>query len=74
MARSEDLNLTYFEWDTSQDQRVRPSHRLMSGMLVAWNDLPAPEKLAGIKSTLGKYAPGMCPNCRLHSLGVAVSG
>lgn len=63
-ARSEDLNLTHFEWDTSQDQRVRPSHRNMSGVLVDWNDLPSPEALIHIKSTLGKYAPGMCPNCR----------
>lgn len=64
MARSEDLGLTHFEWDNSEDSRVRPSHRLMGGVVVAWNDLPAPEKLAGIKSTLGRYAPGMAPNCR----------
>jgi SPP1 gp7 family putative phage head morphogenesis protein len=63
-ARSEDLGLTHFEWDTSQDARVRPSHRLMSGVLVAWNDLPSPEKLAGMKSSLGAYGPGQCQNCR----------
>jgi SPP1 gp7 family putative phage head morphogenesis protein len=64
MARSADLNLTIFEWDSSEDSRVRPSHRNMNGVLVDWHDLPAPEALIHIKSTLGKYAPGMCPNCR----------
>lgn len=65
-ARSEDLDLPWFGWHTSHDQRVRPSHKLMDGVLVAWSDLPSPERLAGIKSSLGKYAPACCPNCRCY--------
>lgn len=63
-ARAESIGLDWFEWLTSEDQRVRPSHEKMSSVLVSWHDLPSPEKLIGQKSTLGRYAPGRCPNCR----------
>lgn len=64
MARCEELNLPWFEWDTSVDQRVRPSHRNLNGVICSWNDLPSPEALIGVKSTLGRCGPGMSPNCR----------
>jgi hypothetical protein len=67
-ARAENLGLRYFQWATSEDQRVRRSHRLMDKVLVAWNDLPAPEQLAGEKSTLGHYPAGGAQNCRCVSL------
>jgi SPP1 gp7 family putative phage head morphogenesis protein len=62
-ARSEDLNLDWFEWKSAEDFRVRPAHKNLNGVLVSWHDLPAPEALVGIKSTLGKYGPGEAPNC-----------
>lgn len=63
-ARSERLGVGWYEWLGSHDARVRPSHRNMAGVLVAWNDPPAPEALIGEKSTLGHYHAGQCPNCR----------
>lgn len=63
-ARSEDLNLPAYIWMTSMDSRVRPSHRNMNGVIVFWNDAPSPEQLIGVKSTLGHYHSGNCPNCR----------
>lgn len=66
-ARSEDLGLDWFQWLTSEDQRVRYSHRNMDKVLCRWSDLPSPEALVGIKSTLGHYAAGDCPNCRCNS-------
>jgi hypothetical protein len=36
----------------------------MDTVLVAWNNPPAPEALIGVKSTLGRYHAGNCPNCR----------
>lgn len=65
-ARSEELGLPCFIWDTSEDRRVRPSHRIMDGVVVFWNDLPSPESLIGQKSSFGKYAPGDCTNCRCY--------
>lgn len=65
-ARAEDLDLDWFEWHTSEDQRVRLSHKKMDKVLVNWKDLPSPERLAGEKSTLGQYAPGAAPNCRCY--------
>lgn len=64
MARCEELNIDFAEWGTSEDVRVRPSHKLMDKVIFSWNDLPNPEALAGEKSTLGNYGPGGCPNCR----------
>lgn len=67
-ARSEELDLPFFIWRTSADQRVRPSHRTMNGIVVGWSDPPSPEALIGEKSSLGHYAPGNCPNCRCTPL------
>jgi SPP1 gp7 family putative phage head morphogenesis protein len=67
-ARSERLNIDWYAWETSQDVRVRQSHRMMTGVLVNWGDPPAPEALLGIKSTLGHYHASQCPNCRCNCL------
>jgi len=64
-ARSEELGLDWFIWQTSKDERVRISHRKMQGVLVNWQDLPSPEALAGEKS-VGKYAAGNVFNCRCY--------
>jgi len=63
-ARSEDLGINWYQWATSEDSRVRPAHRLMDKVLVAWDDPPSPEALKGIRSTLGHYNAGDAPNCR----------
>jgi SPP1 gp7 family putative phage head morphogenesis protein len=67
-ARAERLGLPWYEWATSEDARVRPSHRKMDKILVAWADAPAPEQLAGEASRLGHYHPGGAPNCRCLAL------
>jgi SPP1 gp7 family putative phage head morphogenesis protein len=67
-ARAERLGLAYYEWATSEDQRVRPSHRQMDKVLVAWSDPPSPEQLAGEPSKAGRYAPGGVWNCRCIAL------
>lgn len=69
-ARSESMGVNCYQWSTSYDQRVRVSHRKMEGVIVFWNDPPSPEALLGIKSTLGNYHAGNCPNCRCVPLPV----
>lgn len=57
------------------DGRTRKSHRGMSGVLVNWNDPPAPEDLFPMvgkngrryRNTLGHYHAGCCPNCRCYA-------
>jgi SPP1 gp7 family putative phage head morphogenesis protein len=39
-ARCEELRLPAYEWLTSHDFRVRPSHKLMNGVIVFWDDPP----------------------------------
>lgn len=63
-ARADDLGLRWYEWLTSEDQRVRQSHRKMDTVLVNWDDPPSPEALVHEKSTLGSYHAGDAPNCR----------
>jgi len=65
-ARSEDVGLRAYIWRTSEDGRVRSSHRHMEGVIVFWSDPPAPEALIGVKSSLGKYHAGDAPNCRCY--------
>lgn len=65
-ARSQNIGINWYEWNTSEDGRVRSSHKHMDGVLINWNDPPSPEKLINKKSTLGKYHAGCCPNCRCY--------
>jgi SPP1 gp7 family putative phage head morphogenesis protein len=68
-ARAENLGIDWYIWRSSEDGRVRQSHRFMAargGILVNWKDAPSPEQLIGQKSTLGHYHAGNCPNCRCY--------
>jgi SPP1 gp7 family putative phage head morphogenesis protein len=69
-ARSEDVGAFCYEWLSSEDVRVRKSHRKMNNVIVAWDDSPSPEDLVGEKSGLGHYHAGACPNCRCTSAPV----
>lgn len=63
-ARCEELNLPCYIWETSEDgDRVRLSHRKMQGVVVFWDDPPAPELLVGERSQ-GHYHAGDIYNCR----------
>ncbi|MCM1168044.1 MAG: NINE protein [Ruminococcus sp.] len=64
-ARSKALGVGWYTWQTSQDERVRPSHKNMQGVLVNWNDPPSPEALIGEKSC-GKYHAGDGNGCRCY--------
>jgi SPP1 gp7 family putative phage head morphogenesis protein len=63
-ARCEDLNIDFYQWLTSEDVRVRDSHKKMNDVIVPWSQPPDPEALIGEKSTLGHYHSGASPNCR----------
>jgi len=65
-ARAESIGIPAYIWRSSEDGRVRDSHRHMDGVIVFWRDPPSPEELIGIKSTLGKYHAGNAPNCRCY--------
>lgn len=65
-ARAESLGLRWYIWRTSEDQRVRSSHSHMEDVLICWDSPPSPEKILGIKSSLGNYHAGECPNCRCY--------
>lgn len=66
-ARCEQLGLRWYIWRTALDgTRVRLSHRIMEGVLVNWNNPPAPEELVGDKSA-GHYHAGNIWNCRCYS-------
>lgn len=66
-ARSQSIGINWYEWNTSEDGRVRSSHKHMDTVLINWNNPPSPESLIGKRSILGKYHAGCCPNCRCYS-------
>ena len=68
-VRAEDIGLNWYEWQTSEDARVRKSHRLMNHVLVNFSDPPSPEQLAGERS-VGHYNAGNIYNCRCPALPV----
>lgn len=65
-ARAERLGIDWYIWHTSEDVRVRDSHRIMDDVLCRFSDPPAPEELAHEKSA-GKYGPGNIYNCRCYA-------
>lgn len=59
-ARAEDMGISCYIWHTCQDERVRPSHAKMEGVVCFWNDPPSPEGR-------GFYHPGNTYNCRCYA-------
>lgn len=81
-ARAERLGIHWYVWQpvggAAGDGRTRHSHKEMSGVLVNYNDPPAPEDLFPTfsktgkrhKNSLGHYHAGCCPNCRCYAAPV----
>ena len=65
-ARAESINLPWYEWRTSEDQRVRSSHKHMDKVLIRWKDAPRPEKLIGMHNPPAPYHAGEIYNCRCY--------
>jgi SPP1 gp7 family putative phage head morphogenesis protein len=66
-ARSEEFGWDWYVWRTAKDARTRKAHQHFDGVLVSWNDPPAPESfIPEIKSSLGHYHAGDSPNCRCY--------
>jgi uncharacterized protein with gpF-like domain len=65
-ARAEDTGHDWCIWHTSEDQRVRKSHKKMDNVLFRYSDKPAPEELVGKKSD-GHYGPGEIFRCRCYA-------
>lgn len=78
-ARAKQFGINWYVWratgGNSGDGRTRKSHRGMSGVLVSWDDPPAPESLfptigkngKTYRNSLGHYHAGCCPNCRCYA-------
>lgn len=58
-ARQEELGVTEYVWQTSEDERVRPTHRANNGKVFKWND---PPKETG--------HPGHDVNCRCYAAAI----
>jgi len=65
-TRSELLGIDWYVWRTSEDSRVRGSHKIMDGVMVKWSGPPSPEQLDGEKKSLGHYHAGDIFNCRCY--------
>lgn len=64
-ARADRLGLAWYVWRTSQDGRVRSSHKHMEGVLCRFDTPPSPELLAGERN-VGAYNAGEIYNCRCY--------
>lgn len=62
--RATNLGINWYQWTSSEDVRVRPSHRFMHGILCAFDDPPNPEVLNGEKKVANPYHAGQIWNCR----------
>ncbi|MEA4813363.1 MAG: hypothetical protein VB112_00435 [Oscillospiraceae bacterium] len=65
-ARAESLGLDWYIWRTSEDQRVRDSHKLMDKVLCRFSDPPSPEALNG-EANIGTYNPNGVFDCRCYA-------
>lgn len=64
-ARAEAAGVDWYVWRTSEDERVRDSHRKMEGVVISWDEPPSPEKLNHERS-YGAYHAGNIFNCRCY--------
>lgn len=62
--RAANLGINWYQWLSSEDVRVRPSHKFMHGVLCAFTDPPNPEVLNGEKKVAEPYHAGRIWNCR----------
>ena len=81
--QSIDAGVNCYQWRASGggsgDGRTRYSHKKFSGVIVFWDEAPAPEDLfpmytqEGVpyKNSLGHYHAGCCPNCRCVAMPIA---
>lgn len=68
-VRANNIGLNWYQWQTSEDARVRDSHKKMDQVLINWNDAPSPELLDKEKSQ-GHYHAGNIYNCRCVALPI----
>lgn len=61
-VRAKSVGLTAYIWMTSEDVKVRASHKLVDGVLFFWDDPPTLDKMTG--------HAGEFPNCRCLSAPV----
>lgn len=63
--RQEAAGLDLYEWQTAEDERVRPSHRLLDGKIFSWEQPPpgSPYKQAKVPN-FNPVIPGQDYNCR----------
>jgi len=66
-ARCNAVGVDWYVWRTSEDARVRDSHKIMDRVLVKWTNPPSPERLDGEKRTYGNYHAGEIFNCRCYA-------
>lgn len=63
------MGLKWYIWKTANDQRVRPEHRILEGVICNWNDAPNPKKL--YDGSMGECVhPGYEKECRCIDLAV----
>lgn len=64
-SRCKNIGIRWYNWRTSNDQRVRSSHDHMNNVLVCWDNPPSPEVLINEKN-VGYYHAGNIYNCRCY--------
>lgn len=60
-VRSKLLNIPAYVWCTSEDQRVRPSHKVMDGVLVFWGTRLELDGMTGHAGEFPNCIPGDTP-------------
>lgn len=67
-VRARNLGIPAFIWSTSEDRRVRPSHKMMDGVIVFYGNILSLDKMIGYA---GEY-PNCFPGDELVNLGYGV--
>lgn len=67
-VRARNLGIPAFIWSTSEDRRVRPSHKMMDGVMVFYGNILSLDKMIGYA---GEY-PNCFPGDELVNLGYGV--
>jgi SPP1 gp7 family putative phage head morphogenesis protein len=64
-VRQQNLGLRRYRWSSSQDERVRPGHRLLNGTIQSWDKPPVVDQRTGERGH-----PGQPVRCRCQAIPI----
>lgn len=69
-VRYEEASINEYQWSTSHDERVRPDHIALNGMIFSWDNPPITNRATGARNNPGEdFGPCRCVALPVYRVG-----